>query len=787
MVSEERVAPTSIPAELLIQSDHTRDQDFAAYFAKPVVLRQGVFQSTDNSGTFTRNALFRDILTTGALLFEPKFRGVLGFRADVELNMVINGTRFQQGRYLLCFVPTSGTGSVGGASRINTVLNQHLFNLTTRTQVPHVEIDVNCDTECKLTIPFVHHLGFYPLGARSASDLDIGFYQILPYVPVNTGTVTFTLYARFINVQVFGTAVPQSRRLGSTVQEKERKDADIGPISSMLTKVSTASTILGSIPLLSTFTEPVALISSVLANAAAVFGWSKPNVLSAPCIMVQDKERYLTNFDAPSIAQPLSMSSSNELQKGAFARTDMDEMSFDYIKSIPAFLDSFVFTTSQAAQASIYNRVMDPFSMFTTDIIGLTSVITFLPFNFPSTMFNKYRGSVVLTLKCVKTEFHSGRVMVVFSPFPSLNVTPGALTFDNSQYVLRDILDIRMCNEWSFTIPYQSGVQWRSNGDTNQGYGRLQMFVVDPLVAPATVSSTITFLAEFSAAPDFEWAEPVGSNFSPVATITTQAGDMSGCVSKVGTLGNSLPCLPSVAADAYCIGEKFTSFRQILKRTGLTPQLLKQAPNPYLVVLPFSAPLVFINVAGTVTYPSHGADIYTHLCSMYSIVRGSVRIGFSNQNAIVRSNRSATLYLQPLVFGDSGLVNLATSDINDNYGNTAGSRFTTNLLAYSQTTPNALSALVQIPSYAPGPVIATGDLLTSPGPGAAFTTYPYVNSSAPRMCLIYSQFDSGTGTTNSIPQIHRSGADDMEFQYFISTVPILDVGGSVQQPWFSSV
>lgn len=767
--------------DLLNAVDKTTEKTLRSFLEKPVSLDSGLLSSTDVSTTFTPSAIIQALLNSS--IYSNKVQGFLGFRANIELTLVVNAQRFQQGRYMLYYVPTCGSGMQGGVNRIVGWLNMHEANLTTRTQLPHVELDVNCDTKATLHIPYVSALSCYPLGAIN-NTLDIGFYRISPYEPMNAGSCTYTLWGRFTDIEFVGAALPQSGRIrykSKTVQEQERDDGDVGPVSGLLRKVSTASDELGKIPLLTSFTQPVAFMTEILANAAAIFGWSKPNVLNPQHVILKDRMRYATNYDGATTAMPLSLSCKNEVQTVPFAGTEHDEMSFDYIKSIPAFYARYEWSTATAKESLIGSFALSG-GMSVSHNYGGASATTFLPCGLASNFFSMYRGSLTVTIKAVKTEFHSGRYMISFIPNGGYDTTAGVNNFNNTDFLHRAIVDVREGNQWVFNIPYSSSVQWRSLGDTNYSYGTVQLHVVDPLVAPTSVASSIVFLIEISGGEDLEYAQPIGSTLAPATVATIQAGNMESCLKYVDTLGNNTPSTASLAPAALCIGEKFTSYRQLLKRVSMLAPTINYPPANYMTVIPYANEVSYITAASVVT-ASVAADNFSVLASMFGLARGSVRMSLYNTNDPDNIFKGTLTYVQPLAFG-SAIPRMITTGTTDNYSSGGARRLNGHLLAMNENDSNLVISNVQVPSYVSNGSFACADLIMSEALAIGFT-YPTVNSTAPRYVLNSTFLAQGGGAAHSMPTAARAGADDMSFGMFISTVPMYDIGPSVINNWSS--
>jgi hypothetical protein len=190
--------------------------------------------------------------------------------------------------------------------------------------------------------------------------------------------------------------------------------------------------------------------------------------------------------------------------------------------------------------------------------------------------------------------------------------------------VHREIIDIREGSSFDFIVPYVSLTPYR---DVTETLGSLQVTVINPLIAPSTVSTTITFLVEAAAAPDFEFAVPNQNiSMTPVAVYNPQSSSFipKPAVDSItsGVIGGSALTSDSHISARSCIGEKIVSINSFLKkytwRSGLPANITS------IKIDPFALP---INYTDAVTNDVTGSTDYVALFSqMYAVSRGSVRM-----------------------------------------------------------------------------------------------------------------------------------------------------------------
>ena len=243
----------------------------------------------------------------------------------------------------------------------------------------------------------------------------------------------------------------------------------------------------------------------------------------------------------------------------------------------------------------------------------------FTPLMFVSKFFVSWRGSIKYRFKFVKTQFHSGRLSFTFYP------TQGTIAYTGGpQYVHRWIVDIRDNSEIEIVVPYIADTQYK---DIFQKTGVLSVDIVDPLVAPGTVQTSISILVETAGGDDYEVAIPSAWNYSP-SIVVPQSGVPNAYNIMTGTIGSSQVNADPNIASSVAIGEKVSNFRAYLKRfsrvrpnTGAnTSTLLLNSPG--VAFIPDFIPVIATTPGTDYWQP----DLTAVVAMCYGMWRGGVRL-----------------------------------------------------------------------------------------------------------------------------------------------------------------
>lgn len=670
----------SINRSLLSNVSDGQVHDLKSFLQRPIVVARGSWATTDafNAKLATIN-LPDDYLTIP--IITNKVKGFLGFRGTAVVRLQLNTTRFQQGRLVLNFFPQSSLSP----DKYN---NQRLSALF-YTQLPRVDFDASTDSEVTLRVPFINTNLFFNLrdGSGSMGTISLFVYSTLIAITGET-SADYTIWVSFEDVQLEYPTIPSgfisqaggisgATRKKTDVSNQEVEISTRGPISSIFSSLAQTADAFSAIPVLTSFAAPTSWFFSAASKAASAFGFSNPINTSPQCIVVQQPMSRSINSTGQDTSFNMGLFEDNaiELLPG-FAGTNDDEMSLNHVLSIPTFIFLQTWADSVPSGDQLFFVDLTPSNLSITGInfqydtnpahVVATQYNT--PIAYFSNLFAFYRGSIRLTFKIVKTEFHSGRLLIGFSP--SFGTDPTSTNSD-LDYTHREILDIRLSNEITMTFPYASTRPWLP---VTQTYGKVYINVLNDLRAPSNVSPTLNILVEVSAAPDFEFSVPTALTQFPVSftqneapptslsslietpsmTLASQtASDLNashvvppGTVFKaqVGMatpvqetgevqqdfreagIGTSAVVFDRMKSAAYCIGEKIYSLRQLVKRAN-PAYLLADAAwadlNPRINALPLTA----------VGYPPlYIPNIQTYIELTFAYARGSVRLRTYNHN-----------------------------------------------------------------------------------------------------------------------------------------------------------
>jgi len=630
------------------------------FLQKPIRLTDFTWSTQSKGSILYSDFLYRQIFMKD--VYRQKVVGFRGFRATCVIRVQVNSNKFQAGRLLLCYVPQAEDQMYA---------EMRTRSLTAATQLPHVELDLSTQTEVVFEMPYVSPYPYYDL---TTAEGDLGKLSLLVYSPLATGTgstvATVTVWINFKDVELIapiycpvfiaemggveevwqGPNATTSFEVQNEVANATEAEAIASgnrPISTGLGFMGSVCEVFSLVPVLAPVATPAAWVCNVLSRIAYAFGYSKPSSESVTSKVTSTVNHFMQNSDGVDMFPSMGVSATNKLTVlDGLAGTSTDEMALDHLLRIPAFYTSFTWTTATTPDTILFKKALIPTAFCNTSTDGAYALYDATPLAFFASQFKFWRGGFKITLKIVKTTFHSGRLLISYNPAGSYGT---AMTTDQTSYVLREIVDVRENVEYTYSFPYVSNYQYMLTGalaDENPAHsiGYFQIQVLNQLTAPDTVSSSVEINLEVSAEPHFELAFPT-SNDKIVYIKEEFSAEMGEVDNPIGAsaLENSITMDPA----QYCIGERVLSILQLLKRyTFAATGALVEPVSGELSVRPF------IFGAKQFSEPIHGkptalyADYYSIFAPCFAYSRGGMRIMIApdvNDEIVPQSGRYSAI------------------------------------------------------------------------------------------------------------------------------------------------
>lgn len=729
-----------VPSGLGFQANYATEF-IQKFLARPYLVQSGVFAATDTAATFTQISYPSTLMNY--TIYLEKLRGFELFKGTGVFTLRVNASRFHCGLYKLAYLES------GGANVNTTWINSHYYSQQQRSQLPGVMIDIATETAVQMKIPYRNAFRGNTIKNTAPNFYETGTVALFPLSPLNVGvgqdsTVGYNIWFRWEDVELDFPAYPQM----ALPSEEESEKLSAGPMGSVEVGVRKGAAIVRKVgrkfPLIASVTETASWAMDILGDTFNIFGWSKPLSQIKNEQMVMDAMYNAHHVDGLDNSRSLALFRSNIVDPMQSLISNADELSLDSFLMRPTVLTKFTWASTDAVTTLIYSLDVSPKVSISRTSDGL-NVTCHTPMSLMSTMFNAYRGDIMMRFHIVKTEMHSGRLAFYYQPIPN-GTSIANVSLTNSVYTLRKIVDLRYESVVEFRLPYYYNRAYRTM-DSEFNMGKLHVVVVSELVAPTTAAQTIEILPWIYAAPGFEFAIPIGCNQTPVSGLSIDPVPQA-CIGDYPETPNTLD--PSLA----CVGERLLSLRQFLRSIREVKLNSTFFASSYCEHYPFFNE--WVNRSGGISTfpPAYGG--HKHIFeSIYAISRGGLRvkyIGDTSTNVYRMYWRTPTVMTAPLSFGNPAPP-----------GGTAAVTTSRNYVYSDRATRGGVE--LQIPSYGTTP-FRSNATATSPANAGIIG-----NASVPPLAISF----QATGAPNFLLML--GGADDYDLAGFVSIPPMYTFTG----------
>lgn len=555
------------------QGLETRDHSVKDFLSRPMNIGQFTWDSSMNRNDEIFNFSFPSSLFDQPMIAE-KISGFNYIKGDIHVRLQINAQNFQAGLFQLRYFPVLSPSDL---------YNSQLNTMQQFSGLPGIDVNLQSDSPMQIVVPFIYPNDVYDIVAEPDDWAQVYARVYSPLTAASATSVSIIVWAWF-DKQTLELSMPCSvssatvsnsllkyytKRVAELQIGGEQQVASKagGPISSIAGAVNSVASVASGIPGLGAVSGAVGMVSNVVGGIASMFGFSKPTSNQTITQIRPIYARGMANSDFPDSATQVALITDNSLTEAKpIYRTDVDEMSFDFIARIPHFINSFNYATTDNENKLLFSLELNPTIITSTLSSGL---ITTTSLGLLCSCFELWRGSLNLTFKFAKTQFHSGRLIFVWFNADIGSVPTTYLTEYAKNPAIQ--LDLHDKFELDLNIPYIQATPWLNIHSVDSTFKRsngwLGVYVVNTLQAAPSASSTIECVVEARAGRDFEVAIPktpelLGNFINPEAStlppsyeyIQLLGGSISGFVnltvpwnSSTFTLSASTPVTLPVA------------------------------------------------------------------------------------------------------------------------------------------------------------------------------------------------------------------------------------------------
>ncbi len=591
------------------------DAELSNFLSRPVKIQE--YQWTP-AGTrlFQTFNPWTDFFSNADVL--QKINRFRNLRCNLKIKVLVNGNSFYYGRALLSYNPF--------LLNDNVTKNRAFFeqDLVQASQKPHILLDPTTSQGGELVLPYIWPENWLDVTSANWED-DMGLctihdFDILRHANGGTDPITVVVFAWAEDVCLsvpttsqaqsgctnrpldeFGFPIPYEEQ--SKKQQKNKKKAKTfnnqsnndefqnnGLISKPASTIAKVADALSMIPVLTPYAKATSMVASKIGQVAKIFGYSRPQVLHDTLSYTPRYMGNLCNTDAPEPLVKLSVDSKNELtiDSRVMGLGGYDELTINSIAQRPSYWRQFDWPESAVTDTLLTSMRVMP-SYFQS--LSAAPVVEIHPtaLAFAATPFQFWQGSIKFRFNVVASEYHRGRLRIVYNPS---TLPAGAIPF-NQTY--SSVVDISEDRDFEYEVKWADVRAWATTtgiknmvgltlfddvnpiiGGTALDNGTLSVYVVNELATPSLTAADVKVQVWVSAGDDFAVAVPALDALNELS-VYEQQSEIAPDTMATTTDTSNIPTSPdSVYSFGNAIkddnqflvyqGERIVSFRDLLRR-----------------------------------------------------------------------------------------------------------------------------------------------------------------------------------------------------------------------------
>lgn len=558
--------------------DQTQDIDFVKFLSRPVRIANFTWNEADAIGTTQTFNPWQLYFNDARVKY--KLNNFAFVQCKLKIKVLINASPFYYGAMLMSYQPLTG---LTPSTIVNDTGTRYFIPYSQR---PHIWIYPQGNEGGEMTLPYFNQRNW--INAQSAQAFtDMGQLKFINYTSllsangaVGTG-VTVAVYAYAEDVKLSGPSVGLATQ-SMVVQSDEYGQ---GPISAPATAIANAASWFEDIPIIGRFATATRVGASAVSSIASLFGFTNVPVIDNTAPYRPEAFPKMASTEIGFPVEKLTLDPKNELtiDPSILGLPSDDEMVISHLASRESYLTTATWSSADAVDKILFSTNVNPFQ-FDNDA-QVQSKLYLTPMGWIASLFEHWRGDIILRFRVIASPFHKGRLRISFDPsgYAGENIISDGVS---TNVVFTSIVDLGDTGDVEFRIPYQqataflvtrndfssSGIQWSTSAAPTFNYnglydnGTITLRVLTTLTAPLATTS-VSVLVFARAAENLEFANPRTVPLHSTFQVQSDSFPETDTIpSQVLGTGIRQP-----DADRYLInfGESVKSLRQLMRRTSL--------------------------------------------------------------------------------------------------------------------------------------------------------------------------------------------------------------------------
>jgi len=417
------------------------------------------YNEIDPYVTFLNNSLVRIKLGNYSLI-----------RCNLMVRIAMSANQFDSGRVLATWVPRT----------VHNPVYQQLVSYPTSEAMTgylsqfmgSIVIDIKSNKPVDMRLPFVMQ---YPVmrlynetdGIVADSDnlvdtTNIGLLILKTIESINSADPSHDLQ---IQVYAWATDVelgcPTNTILGVKMESDER---EIGPVEEYSTLMADVAGKLKKVPYIGPYAMASTMFLKGIANIAALFGWSRPNIIDNVMIIKNEPFQNGSVSIIADVSHKLTLDPKQEITVDpSFVGVNADELVIEKMANVNSYIGTFTWDINAAPQTFIASIPVTP-GLGANSILEDSYVITPAAVTYASMPFDFWHGDLEFTFDFHTTSFTRGKILFSYEP----TVYQGALgiVYNHLNSRFTTIVDMQETQTITIKVKWAQNIPWLRVPDT---------------------------------------------------------------------------------------------------------------------------------------------------------------------------------------------------------------------------------------------------------------------------------------------------------------------------------
>lgn len=396
-----------------------------------------------------------------------KLRNYSYLKGTMHVRVAISGTPFHAGRVLLSYQPYGAYNeSLIAATNVSSLTLNQMVIANFASQAPGaVTMDVRANQPVDLEIPFISPLSMGRLFNTSApvssvtsftdfedmGDLIIMSMGPLSAIGANITPINFNVYAWMTDVKL---GAPTN----TIIEIQTESEMKTGPIERVATNALKVYDILA--PALPAWALPSRMGLSAIKAVSTALGWSRPAQKIEYCVVKNlgfSNGAHTIGWDT---VQRVTLDPAQEMTVDPrVCGVTTDDMGIAEIARREGFFQRVDWDYDQDLNDKLITIGVNPtVATYAVEPLGTTLCIQPIPAMFAVQPFESWRGEMVYRFEVVCTNFHRGKLAVIYEPNATNFIANSAVTYLNKQHM--QVIDIQETTEFEIRVEWCNQRQW---------------------------------------------------------------------------------------------------------------------------------------------------------------------------------------------------------------------------------------------------------------------------------------------------------------------------------------